>query len=305
MSTDTPQLIIFLDGREVQTVALGEALLAIGRTPDNGLPLPHPLVARRHAEIRFAQGIAQITDLGGAAGTFVGDERLLPNQPRQLADGDLVRIGPFSLLFRGAARPQVPESELPAGAANATPAGAVVASVAPVADAGPRPTYPAPRAAGPESRYIRDLPVVYHTSEFLGRFLQIFESLWEPLEQRQDHVHMYFDPRTCPAAFLPWLARWIDLSLDPSWPEGRQRAMLTEAFELYRWRGTRYGLSRMIELSTGIAPEIVDEPSLPFVMRVRLSLPDGAAFDRQAVEDVINAHKPAHVGYILELHRST
>lgn len=304
MVSAAAHLIVYLEGREVQALELSAPLLTVGRTPDNGLALPHPLVARRHAEIRGGEGAALITDLGGAAGTYVGAERLLPNQPRQLADGDLVRIGPFTLHFRAARAADEPEGELPAGAGGAPPA-ADAPSPPAIADAGPRPTFPAPAAAGPASRYIQDLPVVYHANEFLGRFLQIFESVWEPLEQRQDHADMYFDPRTCPASFLPWLARWIDLDLDPGLPEARRRALLTEAFELYRWRGTRYGLSRMIELRTGLTPEIVDEPAMPFVMRVRLTLADGVAFDRQALEDVISAHKPAHVGYILELQRST
>jgi phage tail-like protein len=300
MTTEVAQLTVYLEERMVQTVALSGPLLAIGRTPDNGLALPHPLVARRHAEIRLGDGVAMLTDLGSTTGTFVDGERLLADQPRQLADGSVVRVGPFSLLYRGA---QAAAAEPPAEGepAEAVPPAAPPAQLPTVPPPTARPRLPALRASGPASRYLRDLPVVYQTNEFMGRFLQIFESIWEPLEQRQDHVDMYFDPRTCPAEFLPWLASWLDLSIDAEWPEPRKRAILSEAFDLYRWRGTRYGLSRIIELSTGLTPEIVDEPAIPFVMRIRLTLPGGAALDRQAIEEVIQAHKPAHVGYILEL----
>jgi phage tail-like protein len=167
--------------------------------------------------------------------------------------------------------------------------------------AGPRPTFPMPQPIGPLSRYLADLPAIYHDGDFLGRFLMIIEGLWEPLEQRQTHMPMYFDPRTCPAPMLPWLAGWLDIFIDRLWPEARQRAILSEAMDLLRWRGTRFGLSRMIELSTGITPEILDEPGQSWVMRVRISIPETHQVDRQFLETLIQSHKPAHVGYILEL----
>lgn len=304
MSADIPRIVVYLEGREVQTVDLTATVLTIGRTPDNTLALPHPLVARRHAELRISGGAVVITDLGGTAGTSVGGDRLLPNQPRQLGDGDTMRIGPFTLLVRG---PRDQEEPAPEGAEAVPPAPvepAPVVAATPPALGEPRPSFPAPRAVGPVSGYIYDLPSVYHANQFLGRFLQIFESLWEPLEQRQSHIQMYFDPRTCPVDFLPWLAGWLSLPLNPEWPEPRKRTLLTEAFELYRWRGTRYGLSRIIELSTGLAPEILDEPSLHAVIRIKLTVAADSAFDRHALEDVINAHKPAHVGYIIDLQRT-
>ena len=64
---------------------------------------------------------------------------------------------------------------------------------------------------------------------------------------------MYFEPRTARAA-ASWLGGWLDVTLDPHWPEDRRRGLLAEAMELYRWRGTAYGLSRMIEVSTGLGP---------------------------------------------------
>lgn len=135
--------------------------------------------------------------------------------------------------------------------------------------------------------------------DFLARMLLVFESIWEPLEHRQDHIAMYFDPRTCPAELLPWLGAWLDLTLDPHWPEERRRALLTEAMELFRWRGTAYGLARIIEVSTGLVPVISDDAD-PFVIRVRVAIPADSGVRREVIEDLIRAHKPAHVGYVLE-----
>lgn len=164
----------------------------------------------------------------------------------------------------------------------------------------PRPTYPAPLAEGDASVYLRDLPVIYQDADFLGRFLHIFESIWEPLEQRQDHIEMYFDPRTCPAGFLPWLAGWLDLAFNAHWPEGRRRRLLSEAMDLYRWRGTRYGLTRMIEVCAGITPDITERPEQPFVFTITVTAPPGSGLDKDLIEELVRTHKPAWAGYRLE-----
>ena len=111
---------------------------------------------------------------------------------------------------------------------------------------------------------------------------------------------MYLDPRTCPASLLPWFASWFGLTIDPHWPQTRTRALLSEAIELYRWRGTKYGLTRMIEVCTGVKSEITDDPSRPFVFRIRVHLPANNEAIVGHLVELIEAHKPAHAGYFLE-----
>lgn len=195
-----------------------------------------------------------------------------------------------------------------------------------------RPRFPVPLPPTLRSQYLRHLPSLFddggrdgtaavgeglrrptgeplslpngdplrRNQDFLARMLLVFESLWEPLEQRQDHIAMYFDPRTCPAELLPWLGAWLDVTLDPHWPEERRRNLLAEAMELFRWRGTAYGLARMIEVSTGLTPVITDEATEPFVVRIAVAIPPASGVRREVIEDLIRAHKPAHVGYVLE-----
>jgi phage tail-like protein len=165
-----------------------------------------------------------------------------------------------------------------------------------------RPSYPARALPTGPSRYLRDLPAVYQESDFLARMLLIFESIWEPIEQRQDHFAMYFSARTCPGDFVPWLASWLHLTLDAHWPEPRQRALLAEAMDLYRWRGTPYGLVRMIEVCTGITPVITEPKETPYVFQIAVVIPPGSAVRRELIEELIMTHKPAHVGYELRVH---
>ncbi len=168
-------------------------------------------------------------------------------------------------------------------------------------DLRPRPTFPAWRPPHDRSRYLRFLPSIFHEADFLGRMLLIQETIWEPLERRQDHIHMYFHPRTAPARMLPFLGAWLDLAVNPLAPEDRRRRLLTEAMDLYRWRGTAYGLTRMIEVVTGITPTITEDPAQPYVFRIRVDLPAGSDVRKEAIEDLVRANKPAHVGYVLEV----
>lgn len=111
-----------------------------------------------------------------------------------------------------------------------------------------------PQPVSTTSLYMQYLPEALQEGDFLNRFLLILEGIWEPLEQRQDHIEMYFDPQTCSASMLPWFAGWLDTEINPGWPEMLIRDVLSEAMQLHNWRGTIYGLTRTLELTTGMSP---------------------------------------------------
>lgn len=308
MSTPTAQLIVQLQGSVIQTLPLTMPVLRIGRTPESGLMLDSHQVSRAHAEIRVTPQGVVLTDLGSSNGTFIGSQRLLPNQPQRLLDGGSFRIGPYILTYRAAAaeaQTRVEDEEMPRIVEQETQP-PVIAETRKAPAPPPTPELPARRPPEREiaSLYARYLPDIYQENDFLQRFLHIFEDIWEPLEQRQDHIEMYLDPRTCPAVFLPWLASWLSVPLPSHWPEARKRRLLSQAMELYSWRGTLYGLARMIEICTGLAAEISEKPTEPFVFHVRVVLapsPMGEHVDRAFIEELIQIHKPAYAGYILEV----
>lgn len=69
----------------------------IGRAPENGISIPDGSVSSRHARIiRNADGFV-IEDLKSRNGTFVNGEKV--EQPRLLADGDVVRVGKIIMTF--------------------------------------------------------------------------------------------------------------------------------------------------------------------------------------------------------------
>ncbi len=304
---DVGQLQVFRDGTLVRTFALNVPLVTIGRTPANVLPLTDQSVSRAHADLRISPEAAILTDRNSANGTFVNDVRLAPEQPVQLVHGSVIRIGPFVIRYEATSAPAVPTTqraepveEHPAPP-EATPVLVTIPEAAFEPPQPPRPVYQMPLPAGVVSSYLDFLPVIFHDGDFLGRFLMIFQAVWEPLEYRQDHMDMYFDARTCPAPFLTWLADWLGVSVGQVTQEGRLRSLMSEAVELYRWRGTRYGLTRLIEVCTGVTPVIAEAPSNPAVLHIRVTIPSESELDRDAIERLIREHKPAHTAYQLEV----
>ena len=59
-------------------------------------------VSRRHAIIRRGENTLMLIDLGSTNGTHLNGQRLTPNQPRVLRDGDEVRMGRlvFHIFFK-------------------------------------------------------------------------------------------------------------------------------------------------------------------------------------------------------------
>jgi len=150
--------------------------------------------------------------------------------------------------------------------------------------------------------------------------LEVMEALHAPSEAILEDVHRIFDPHRTPEAFLPFLARWVNLerlfagsrdrgSLRSSFllttGRGRLRELIAAAADLWRWRGTRKGLVLFLETATGVRGfEILgdtrdDGTPEPFGLVVRI--PAAAARHEPLIERIVDLEKPAHVTYRLEI----
>jgi len=146
---------------------------------------------------------------------------------------------------------------------------------------------------------------------FLGRFLLAFEAVLTGLpsrpglQQAVDGVVDLLDPATTREEFLPWLAGWVGLALRADWDVPTRRAFLREIVPLYRLRGTKEGLRRMLTLYTGQAVEIDDELAPPHFFTVRLTLaqadPDQLRRIQQIARAIVDQEKPSHTFYALEV----
>jgi phage tail protein domain len=174
----------------------------------------------------------------------------------------------------------------------------------------------------PQSQYLQYLPDIYREVDFVGRLLKIFEETLEPVAQKLDLLWAYLDPLTAPPTLLPFLAHWVGWELSPALTIDRQRFLIKQALQLYRWRGTKLGcgLSAFIYRSAA-TPEhiqitevagrgfVMNEArmgqdtivggGLPYHFLVHLRNNLGLSLNRTLIERIIEQEKPAFCTYEL------
>ena len=188
---------------------------------------------------------------------------------------------------------KAPARKTPAAPPPRTPPPAPAAAPAQPDDSGLVP----PGLSLHSQRLINYLPGIYHT-DFMERFLGIFEAILTPIEWTIDNFDLYLNPYSAPSEFLPWLASWYQASFDSTWSDAQRRQLLADAHQIYARRGTRWALARVLEIYTGVQPKIddQDEKLEPFTFKVQIPRKK-RELDTELVEALIDAHKPAHTTY--------
>ena len=170
------------------------------------------------------------------------------------------------------------------------------------------------------SSYLNHLPATFQEDPFVGQFLLAFERILsgiptpDPrnpipeqlgLEDYIDHLHDYFDPDQTPTEFLPWLASWVAWNLREDWHADLQRQFISNIVPLYRKRGTKAGLRRLLEIYTGERVKIYefDEPLYYFQVEMTLSDPSPSTLQQteEIARKVLDQEKPAHTFYNLKI----
>jgi phage tail-like protein len=172
-----------------------------------------------------------------------------------------------------------------------------------------------------EHSFLEYLPSLYRDDKNMESFLHIFEDILNPVENRVDNLELYFDPALTTEPLLSWLASWLGLTLDANLPLERRRELVASAAELYRWRGTKRGLTEYLRIITGTAPEITESVSgmrldrdnrlgintrlgssgkgFQFSVSLRLGPDNPVSLD--TLKSIIDAEKPAHAVYTLQV----
>ncbi|MEO0739499.1 MAG: phage tail protein, partial [Cyanobacteria bacterium J06649_12] len=184
----------------------------------------------------------------------------------------------------------------------------------------------------PSSLYLDFLPDIYRNVDFVGRFLKIFETTFEPAVDILEHQSAYLDPLTAPQAMLPFLAHWVGWSFQGPLSLAQQRALIRYAMEIYRWRGTRRGLRFYLHLASGLPLDdhIADESrksigihenfsrghvlghtvmgqstilsgNIPYHFNVRLRPAVDYPLDEILLRSIIEQEKPAFCSYTLSI----
>lgn len=114
----------------------------------------------------------------------------------------------------------------------------------------------------PRITYLQYLPAVYQqdpqSRDFLERFLSLFGTFFDEMEEAIDHIAHCFDADGATGDLLKWLSTWLGIAVDDRWTEEQTRQLLKRAPELYQKRGTREGLQELIEIFTGEKPFLVE-----------------------------------------------
>lgn len=190
----------------------------------------------------------------------------------------------------------------------------------------------------PKSTYIDHLPPIFQQSELLDGFLLAFEKVLSQaspndarpaLETVIARSHRYLraeapeDDLTlkAPDEFLPWLAGWVALTLREDWETQTQREFIRRVVGLYRYRGTKHGMTELLKIYLGATDESQDvvtiydhpndfgfaPPAHFFQVEIKVNTQDTDEILRiqQIAQAIIEQEKPAHTFYGLQINIPT
>jgi len=159
------------------------------------------------------------------------------------------------------------------------------------------------------------LPSLFQEDDFTRRFVSAFDAALAPIFATLDNLTAYLDPWLAPDDFLEWLGSWFGLILDEGWSIERRRAVLANAFDFYRMRGTAKGLKAQLEIFTGGTVDVIDTggvatsrtageplPGSPnFAVLVRVTVDDPSTLSATRLDALVATAKPAHVTHKVEI----
>ena len=115
----------------------------------------------------------------------------------------------------------------------------------------------------PKVSFIDYLPDVYkeeeNNSKFLERFLAIFQSIYVDLEDKIDYTPIKYDMDRTTKDFLSWIGDWLSLKNASIWSEEKLRKLVKEATKIYKMKGTKRAVAKMIKEYLGVEPIIVEQ----------------------------------------------
>jgi eukaryotic-like serine/threonine-protein kinase len=94
------QLIVAFGQATPVTYPLRGSTITLGRAEDNDVVLTEGAVSRRHARLERTERGWAVTDLGSTNGTFLEDNRLLPEVVESWAEGQTLRLGSYFLRWQ-------------------------------------------------------------------------------------------------------------------------------------------------------------------------------------------------------------
>lgn len=115
----------------------------------------------------------------------------------------------------------------------------------------------------PKVSFIDYLPEIYkeeeNNSKFLERFIGIFQSIYVDLEDKIDYTAIKYDVDRTTKDFLSWIGDWLSIKNASIWSEEKLRKLIKEAIKIYKMKGTKRAVAKMVKEYLGIEPIIVEQ----------------------------------------------
>jgi phage tail-like protein len=162
---------------------------------------------------------------------------------------------------------------------------------------------------------IETLPGIYQEDLLAGTLTSVFDDALAPILSTIDNLAAYLDPALTPDDFLDWLAGWVGILPDETWPVERRRAIVALAVQLYRKRGTVAGLAMHIRLLGAADVAIKDSGgavwsktpgakapgNASYSLTIEVTPPKKGQLDVAKIDALVASAKPAHVTHHVTL----
>ncbi len=158
---------------------------------------------------------------------------------------------------------------------------------------------------------IGTLPGIYQEDELARLLTGVFDDALAPVLSTIDNLPAYLDPALTPDDFLDWLAGWVGILPDETWPVEKRRALVALAVQLYRRRGTAAGLAMHVRLLGAADVEVTDTGGAIWSrkpgskppgdgsnkVKVTVTQPKKAQLEQAKVDALVASSKPAHIAH--------
>jgi phage tail-like protein len=162
---------------------------------------------------------------------------------------------------------------------------------------------------------IESLPGIYQEDPLARMLTSAFDDALAPILSTVDNIAAYLDPALTPDDFLDWLAGWVGILPDETWPVERRRAIVALAVQLYRKRGTVAGLAMHVRLLGAADVDVTDSGgatwsatpgskppgNASYSVKVKVTPPKKGKLDKARIEALVASAKPAHVVHQVSL----
>lgn len=158
---------------------------------------------------------------------------------------------------------------------------------------------------------LQQLPVGMSEDDFFARFVRIFQSVADTVLHQVDTMPHLFDVTVAPLPMVRTVGSWLGIDwIDPSLPDHLQRRIVREYSAGLLWRGTKAGLTRVLELLCDAQPGdvIVDDSGGVYTddaprtaPHVRMSVPDSGWTTEADLLRIVRSELPATVTFELRV----